>query len=149
MEWGALRDVALGLRLGVGLQGAHWRAILVGTYLAPRRGSQGLYQLGTVGARGCWRRGADWDVSACLGGEIGGLRVDTRGLDPPGAQLGPYAAPLAAVGLARSLGPLALWLDAEGAVRAWGSQTLLNGAVLQEQRVVSLRMIAGVQIALP
>ncbi len=149
VEWGALRDVALGLRIAAGIAGPHWRAVLTGTYLAPRRGPQGLYQLTAAGARGCWRTGGLWDVSACAGAEVGGLRVDTRGLDPPRARVGPYAAPLAAVGVGRSLGPVALTVDAEGAVRAWGSRTVLNAQPLLEQRVVSLRMLAGVQVALP
>jgi len=150
-EWGALDALSLASRISLGVRATAWNAQVHGTYLSPRRRPGGLYQLGTVGARGCWTPGSGpWLAQLCAGGEIGGLRVDTRGIDPAGDALGPYAGPAGTVGLVRRSAAVEWLFGAEVVARAWGSRTRHAGpgsAVLTEQRPVSLRLTTGIRFS--
>lgn len=149
IEWGALDALALASRISVGVRGTRWNAQAHGTYLIPRRLRGGLYQLGTAGARGCWTPGSKpWFAQLCVGGEMGGFRVDTRGIEPPTSDLGLYAGPSIAFGIVRR-GPSVEWLfGGEVVARAWGSRTRLPGPiVLIEQQPVSVRMATGVRFS--
>lgn len=150
VEWGAVQDVTGALRLGLGIGGRAWAAEVLGTYLLPRRQPEGLFQVGLAGVRGCWTPGAEvWRALLCAGGDFGGLRVDSRGVEPRRTQLGPHLGPVASVGVLRHRGRVGFVLRAEAMVRAVGSQTVDESEeVLTEQRVVSLRLSLGLQFDL-
>lgn len=149
-ERGAVQDLTGSVRLGLGVGGQVWAAEVMGTYLLPRRHPEGLFQVGLAGARGCWTPGSElWRALLCGGAEFGGLRVDSRGLEPSRTRLGPYLGPAASIGALRRRDRVGFVLRAEAMVRAFGSQTVdETQAVLTEQRVVSLRLSLGVQFDL-
>ena len=147
LEGGALVDPAAAVRAAFGVGQDRWQVEVLGTYLVPRARPEALVQAGTVGLRGCWTPGrAPWTALLCGGGDIGGFRAESRGLDPPVSRLGPYAGPAASIGAAWSGARVGFTLRAEAVARLWGSETTRAGVALSTQRFISARLLAGVRV---
>lgn len=152
LELGSMPRVGGGNALAIGLLWPRFRMELSGMYLWPRRAdgpadSVGLYQLGSAGARGCLRVfGGPTEFPLCAGIEAGGLRVDSRDLDPPRSLLAAWLAPLLGVGVALRRGRAGFWSMAELGITAVGTRILVRDEVAFRSLPVSLRFVAGVEI---
>ena len=143
--------VGIGTELAVGLLWPRLRLEARGGYLFPRRGDapqgEALYQLGTVGARGCARPSAQrLELPVCLGFEGGVLRADGRGETSGRTVTGPWLGPSALLGLAFSGERVGLWTFAEVAVAAVSTRVLVGPDVAFRALPVSLRVGAGLEI---
>lgn len=150
-ERGAVQDWTGVVQAGLGVRGRArpWAAEVGGTYVAPRRHDGGLYQVGAANLRACWTpaRGP-WSMLACGGGEVGLLRVDTRGLVPTRTVNGPSHGVAASLGGLWQRGRLAAFVRSEGVVLLSRSRTTTGGADPEEraaQRAVSVRLMVGLR----
>ncbi len=153
-EHGALPRVTAGLHAAAGVVWPHVRLELRAIYLAPQRHAGpaplvALYQQGAVGAAACARA---WllrtEVPLCGGVEAGALRIDSRGLSPSQTLHGGWFGPLLSAGFARHGPRWGGWISADAVLRAVGARILVDDRAAFSSGLVSLRLVAGVEIFL-
>lgn len=119
IEVGAQPPPAAAVQLAALVLWPRARLEIHGAYLAPRKHSasesSARFQLGAAGARGCARLFARAiELPLCAGGEAGVTRADTLGSLRKKTVNGRWVAAVAAVGVARAWGPVAIWASVEG-----------------------------------
>ncbi len=152
LELGSLPRVGGGTELALALRWPRLRLEVRGTYLWPRRSNapgpgSALYQLGTVGARGCARPSVRrLAIPLCLGLEAGALRVDSRGLSPPRTLIGPWFGPAAAAGVSIAGQRVGLWAVTEAGFAVVSTRILVGSDVAFAALPVSIRLTAGLEV---
>ncbi len=155
-EWGALESL-------VGTVGAsataHWkparaelsaRWVGLDTHAGPP-GTRVAVQIFLASARGCAHlRTGRWEFPLCAGLEVGGVRIARSGFVQSDRLVGRWLAPTLAGALNYRFGALALWFEAQVAVRALGTRVRSGEAqVFSPVGAVSLRPLVGVEFVLP
>lgn len=152
IEFGALPGVSGGPRLSLGLQWRRASVAVYGFYGAPRQtavilGASGLAQIGVAGMMGCGNPlSGDLRLPLCAVIEGGGIRVASRGLDPPNRVLSPWTAAGARVGLERRWGRVGVFSSAEALVPVVRTDVLLGDESSFTTWAVSLRLVLGLKI---
>lgn len=154
-EWGALP--ALGGTLGVTF-GLDWRRVgvhVTGRWIGVRiaegpAASRAAVQMGAIAPALCGlpRVGA-WTLPVCGALEAGVVRIDRLGFRRPGPVYGPWLAPLVTAGAVRSLGRFGVSLEVGAAVPLVDTRAFSADSLLFAPKPVSIRGVAGFQIALP
>ncbi len=150
-EYGSLPQIGGGNALAFGILWPRLRIEIVGAYLWPRRfdhdAGDGLYQLGSVGARACLRVFAKpTEFPLCAGVDAGMLRADSRGLTPPGRIEDAWVAPMASAGVALRRNRVGFWSAAELGITARGTEVKVGDTRVWRTSPVSLRFVAGLEI---
>lgn len=152
VEFGALPGLSGGPRLSLGLQWKRASVGVYGFYGAPRRtdvilGASGLAQIGAAGLSGCGNPlSGDLRLPLCAVIEGGGIRVASRGLEPPNRVLSPWTAAGARVGLEQGWGRVGVFSSAEALVPVVGTEVFLGDAPSFKTAAVSLRLMLGLKI---
>jgi hypothetical protein len=149
LEGGSMPRVGGGNAMAVGVLWKRFRLELTGAYLWPRRdpSARGLYQLGSVGGRGCVRLfGGSTEFPICIGVEGGILRVESRGLDPRKTLHPPWIAPLLGAGVGYRGRRVGFWSMAELFVTARGSKFVVGSDRVFRTLPVSMRFLGGVEV---
>lgn len=152
VEFGALPGLSGGPRLSLGLQWKRASVGVYGFYGAPRRtdvilGASGLAQIGAAGLLGCGNPlSGDLRLPLCAVIEGGGIRVASRGLEPPNRVLSPWTAAGARVGLEQGWGRVGVFSSAEALVPVVGTEVFLGDASSFKTAAVSLRLMLGLKI---
>ncbi len=150
LEYGALRAATAAIQVSAGLVGLRWRVEATGTYLTPRRGVGGVYQLGAAGVRACWRSSRRaLKLGVCGGVEGGALEVESRGSRPARVLRGPFLGPSGSTTLGYRWRAVAPFVHAGLVGRAWGSRAVVGSRSALLQFPVSLRMLGGFRVFLP
>lgn len=154
VEFGMLPGVTGGPRLSLGLQWDRASVAVYGLYGAPRQtdvvlGASGLAQVGAAGLMGCGNPlSGDLRLPLCAVVEGGGVRVASRGLDPPKRVSSPWTAAGARVGVERRWDRVGLFSSVETLVPVVRTDVLLGDVSAFTTWAVSLRLVLGVKIFL-
>ncbi len=153
LEFGTRPRVGGATQLAAVVLWPNWRAELVGSYLWPQRGSgppdvsAARFQMGSVGARGCFRaRVGPVELPLCTGLDAGVFRTDSRGLSPATTLQFPWVAPVAAAGVGWSGRRVGFLVMPEVALVVSRSSIEVGGREVFRTRVVSGRLLAGLEI---